>query len=118
LRENSVGELGVSGRIEAVMPAGQDGDGTGGETRAVRGTVDAAREPRDDGKARFAEVLREPLGEAHARSGCIAGADDGDRGQSECGGVPCAPLTPPPKRSEIGGGEGAIAQSSRKRRGQ
>ena len=45
LRQNGLRELGVFGRIETVMPAGEDGDGARGQTRAMRGRVDAAGEP-------------------------------------------------------------------------
>jgi len=84
LRQNRAGEFGVFGRIEAVMAAGKDGDGAARQTRAMRGGVDAAREPRDDGKTRFAKVAREPLGEAHARRRRVACADDGDRIEPGC----------------------------------
>src|SRR5439155_1665716 len=45
LRQNRLRELGVFGRIETVMPAGEDGDGARGQTRAMRRRVDAAGEP-------------------------------------------------------------------------
>ena len=52
----------------------------------MAGGVDAARQARDDGKARGAKIARQPLGETQARGRGIARADDGDRRQTQRGG--------------------------------
>ena len=60
------GELGVLGRIDAVLSAGQHRDRAAGEARAVRGAVDAAGEAGGDDEAGFAELARDPLSELDA----------------------------------------------------
>src|SRR5262249_45597088 len=67
LRQDGVGKVGVFARIDMVVAAREHGDGAGGEARAMGGGVDAAREAGDDGKARGAEIARQPLGETQPR---------------------------------------------------
>ena len=77
------GERDMLGRIDMVMTAGEHGDGSGGDARAMRRRVDAAREARHDHKTGFAEFAREPFGEFHAGRRRIARADNGDHRQRE-----------------------------------
>ena len=49
------------GRIDAVVPAGEDRDRSGRKRRAVRRRVDAAREAGDHGEAGLAELARDAL---------------------------------------------------------
>ena len=46
------------GGIDAVVAAGEHGDGAAHEARAMRGGVDAARKPGDDAEAGAAEIAR------------------------------------------------------------
>ena len=59
-------EVGVQGGVGLVDPAGEEGDGSGGECAFVGGGVDAAGEAGDDGETFRAEVLREAAGHAEA----------------------------------------------------
>ena len=76
--QDGVGEAGMFGRIDAIVAAGQHGDGAAAEARTMRGGVDAARQARDDGEAGVAEIARESLGETHAGGRGVARTDDGD----------------------------------------
>jgi hypothetical protein len=87
LLQNGVGERGVLGRIDAVVAAGEHGDGAGGEAAPVCRGVDAARQAGCNREPRFAELARQPLGEAHARGRGIARADDRHGRQGERSGV-------------------------------
>ena len=49
----------VLGRIDPVMAAGQHRDGAALDGGAMRGLIDAARQPRDDDKAGVAEIARQ-----------------------------------------------------------
>lgn len=66
------------GRVDAIVAAGQHGNGAAAEARTMGGGVDAARQARDGGKARGDEIAHESLGETHARCGGVARTDDGD----------------------------------------
>jgi hypothetical protein len=68
----------VLGRINAILAAGEDRNGTGRDAGAMPGGVDAARQSRCDGKSRLRQCAREPLGDLHASGRGIARADDGD----------------------------------------
>ena len=57
--EDRVEQVGVLGRIDVVVAAGQHRDGAGREARAMRGGVDAAREAGHDDEAGVAELARE-----------------------------------------------------------
>ena len=61
------------------MPAGQHRDSAGCEAGAVRGGIDAARQPRHRAETGIAEVARQPFGEFDAGSRSVARADDGDQ---------------------------------------
>ena len=76
--EHLIEQARVLGRIDVVVPAGEHRDRAGRKAGAVGGGIDAAREPRGDDEARFAELAREPLGEFHARRRGIARAHHGD----------------------------------------
>ena len=61
------------------MAAGQHRDGAGRKTGAMRGGIDAARQPRHRAETGRAEVARQPFGEFDAGGRGIARADDGDQ---------------------------------------
>jgi hypothetical protein len=65
--EDLVEQARVFRRINAVLPAGQNGQRTGRNTGAMRGGVDAARQPGCGGKSRFTELARQSLGDFDAR---------------------------------------------------
>jgi hypothetical protein len=60
------------------VAAGEDGDRAGLETRAMRGEIDTAGEPRHDNEAGAAESARQPVSEGKPRRRSIARADDRD----------------------------------------
>ena len=66
------------GRINAILPSGENGDGSGGNARAMRGGIDAARQTRRDGKPRVPEIACELLRHFYAGRRRIARADDGN----------------------------------------
>ena len=77
--EHRFQQIGVLGRIDALMAAGEHRDGAGREAGAMGGGIDAARQPRHDAEAGLAQVARQPLGEFDAGGRGIARADDGDQ---------------------------------------
>ena len=68
------------GRVDDVEAAADDPDRTaaGLEHAAVRGAVDAEREPGHHRDAGVGELAAELAGEARAGAGAAAGADDRD----------------------------------------
>jgi hypothetical protein len=62
-------------RIDAVLPAGEHRNRSGGEACRVRRSVDAARQPGDDSETGFAEFAGNPLGEFQLRAGGVTRAD-------------------------------------------
>ena len=66
------------GRIDPVVAAGQHRDRAACDRGAMRGLIDAARQPRDDDKAGVAEIARQLACEFQAGAGGVAGADDRD----------------------------------------
>ena len=76
--EDRCQQIAMLRRIDAVMAAGEHGDGAALDAGAVRGLVDAAGEAGDDDKAGFAKLAGELTGEFQACTGGIARADDRD----------------------------------------
>ena len=65
-------------RIDPVVAAGQHGDRAASDRRAMRGLIDAARQPGDDDEAGIAEIARQLAGEFQSGAGGVARADDRD----------------------------------------
>ena len=65
-------------RIDPVMSAGQHRHGAARDAGAMRGLIDAAREPGGDDEAGFAEIARERACELQSGARGVARADDGD----------------------------------------
>ena len=61
------------------MSAGQRRDGAGRHAGAVRGGIDAAREPGHGAESGLAEIARQPFGKFDAGSRRVARADNGDQ---------------------------------------
>ena len=78
---DAVRQIAVLERIEAVEPRAENGDGParGGESAAVRGRVDPARQPRDHDEARRRELPGEALGEPEPERARRARAHDRNR---------------------------------------
>jgi len=77
--KDCIQKIGVLGRVDAIMAAGQDRDGAGRETGAVCGGIDTAREPRHRAEPGLTQVARQPLGEFDAGRRSVARADNGDQ---------------------------------------
>jgi hypothetical protein len=77
---NVLDQLGMLGRIDAVLTAGEDGDRSAGKARAMRGRINAARQTRDGGETGFAKSARELRRDFQSRGRGIARADDRYRG--------------------------------------
>ena len=77
------GKVDILGRIGAVEPAGQHGDGSGCQAALMRRRVDAAGQAGDDGIVFAAELGGEAAREFDAGERGVARADDGDRRQGE-----------------------------------
>jgi hypothetical protein len=85
--QNLVEKARVLRRIDAVLATGENGQRTGRNTGAMRGSVDAARQPGCGGKSRFTELARQPLGDFDACGSGIARADDRDQRHRQDAGV-------------------------------
>jgi hypothetical protein len=66
------------GRINSVMAAGEHRDSAARNACAMRGGVDAARKPGDDGETSFGQFAGQLLGKPDPSGGSIARANDSD----------------------------------------
>ena len=85
LRHDRVRQVNVLGRIDVIVAARQHCNGTGRESSAVRGGIDATRQAGRDDETFAAEIVREPLGEANAGRRRIACSDHRDHGHLQDG---------------------------------
>lgn len=76
--DDVLGEADVVGRIDAVEPTSEHGDGAGSERGFVGGSVDAARQAGSDDIAVLAKVAGKPFGDLDPRYRGVARTDDGD----------------------------------------
>jgi hypothetical protein len=83
--QDFVEKRGMFGRVDAIVPAGEHGDGAAREARAMGGRIDPARQARDHHQPGFAEVVRKARGDFRARRRGIARTDHRDHRPRERG---------------------------------